>query len=168
MLCRGGAGPGHGRNLQEAGRDVEGGHGRGEVAVSGVVLLAAGSATQVRLLHAAARVHEPSICSVDRCWTCTASDRLSHAWLASRPTTLVLGLQAKAEEDKKRVVALKADGGQAAASTPKPPRAPSAYMVRPELHYLCSGLTPSMLFASICSMTIARACALRSQIHLGK
>lgn len=37
-------------------------------------------------------------------------------------------LQAKAEEDKKRVLTLKADGGQA--SAPKPPRAPSAYVVR--------------------------------------
>jgi len=36
--CRGGAGAGHGRNLQEAGRDVEGGHGRGEGSVSGADL----------------------------------------------------------------------------------------------------------------------------------
>ena len=38
--------------------------------------------------------------------------------------------QAKAEEDQKRVVALKADGGKAAAGAPKTPRAPTAYVVR--------------------------------------
>ena len=91
-------------------------------------------------------MYHPVACVIDRA---LASEPHPEEALATNVSGN--GWQVKAEEDKKRVLALKADGSQAAAGTPKPPRAPSAYVVRTALRcQLLFGFNPLSKCMRVC------------------